>query len=138
MFLGFLPEWVGDLSSVLGLPAIVLAILVYVLGRRNANRKLDVEEGTLKKSEFDSYTEAQRRDLADARAETTAAEGKAAEALDRLDQMEEVYDQMREIIHKLRALVRKLINRTKYEMSPEEWKEFEQTKPVPRPPRRPR
>lgn len=131
-------EVIATISSFMGFPAIVLAVIVWVLGRRNANRKLVVEEGTLKKSEFDSYTEAQRKDLADAKAETEAAEGKAQEALDRVDVMEGVYDEMRDIIYRLRSLVRKLITKTGYEMSAEELAEFEQTKPVPRPPRRPK
>lgn len=131
-------EVLATVSSFMGFPAIVLAIIVWVLGRRNANRKLVVEEGTLKKSEFDSFTEAQSRELATARQEARDAKAESDECADRLDRMEEVYDQMREIIHKLRALVRKLIQRTNYQMSAEELAEFEQTKPVPRPPRRPK
>src|SRR5690606_13844820 len=131
----FLPEWVGNLSSILGLPAIVIAVLTWLLGRRDANRRLVVEEGTLKKSEFDSFTEAQSKALERAEKEAKDAKQEADEANDRLDVMDELYEQMRESIHRLRSLVRRVIQKTEYVMTPEERAEFESTKPLPRPPR---
>jgi hypothetical protein len=138
MFLGFLPAWVGDLSSVLGVPAIVIAVLMWALGRRDANRKLDVDEGALKRSEFDSFTEAQNKALEGARKESHDAKVEADGVSDRLDLMDELYDQMREAIDTLRSLMRRILAKTKYEMTPEEKAEFESTKPPRRPPRIPR
>lgn len=135
MFLGFLPAWVGDLSSVLGLPAIALAVLVWWLGRKGANRKLEVEEGTLKKSEFDSLTAAQDKAIERAQAEAKEAKEEADEVRDRLDIMDELYDQMRETIIWLRGFVRKLVRTTGYVMDAKELVEFEQTRPPKRPPR---
>jgi predicted component of type VI protein secretion system len=136
MFLGFLPAWVGDLSSILGIPAIVIAVLMWALGRRDANRKLIVEEGSLKKSEFDSFTAAQNIALSDARKEAAEAKAEVDALGDRLDLMDSLYDQMRETIMWLRTFVRKLVARTSYTMDPDEAAEFEMTKPPPRPPRR--
>jgi hypothetical protein len=138
MFLGFLPAWVGDLSSILGVPAIVIAVLMWALGRRDANRKLDVDEGALKRSEFDSFTEAQNKALEGARKEAHDAKIEADEISDRLDLMDELYDQMREAIHTLRSLMRRILSKTKYEMTPAEQAEFDSTKPPRRPPRVPR
>lgn len=135
MFSGLLPDWIVDLSSILGLPAIVIAVLMWALGRRDANRKLIVEEGTLKRSEFDSFTEAQNRALEAARAEARAAKVEADEISDRLDVMDELYDQMREAIHTLRSLLRRILTKTKYVMTDDERHEFEITKPPSRPPR---
>jgi len=135
-FLGFLPSWIGDLSSVLGLPAIVLAVIVFLLNRRGANRRLVVEEGTLKKSEFESFTVAQNTALEGARKEIKEAKDEADYVSDRLDVMDELYDQMRESIMWLRSYVRKITSRSSYVMSVEEQAEFEMTKPPARPPRR--
>lgn len=135
MFLGFLPNWVGDVASILSLPAILVAIVTWLLGRKDANRKLIVEEGSLKKSEFDSFTEAQNAALNAARAEASAAKREADEANDRLDLMDDLYDGMREAIHRLRSLVRKVVANASYQMTKDELAEFEATKPLPRPPR---
>lgn len=135
MFLGFLPDWVGDLSSILGIPAIVITVLMWALGRRDANRKLVVDEGALKRSEFDSFTEAQNKALEGARKDASEAKHEADEISDRIDIMDELYDQMRDSIHTLRGLMRRILAKTRYEMTLEEKAEFESTKPPIRPPR---
>lgn len=142
-YLGFLPVWVGDLFSVLGLPAIVLAVVVFLLNKKGANRKLVVEEGSLKKSEFDSFTVAQnlalagaREEAATARAEAKEAKDEADETADRLDVMDALYDEMRDGIMWLRGFVKKLVRETAYTMTAEELREFDMTKPPQRPPRR--
>jgi hypothetical protein len=136
LFLGVLPDWVGQFLSVLGAPAILLAIVVFILGRKQANRKLDVDEGTLKRSEFDSFTEAQNTALADARSQASNAQNTANSANDRLDVMDDMYDQMRDSINWLRTFVKKLLSQpTAYKMTPEESRQFDMTKPPIRPPR---
>lgn len=134
-FLGFLPDWIGDLLSVLGLPAVILAFIVWLLGRRDANRRLTVDEGTLKKSEFDSFTEAQREQLKISQQEAKDAKAEADDNADRVDTLEDLYDNMRDVIHRLRNLFRKVVAKTGYTMTAEEIAEFEATKPLPRPPR---
>ena len=129
LFLGVFPAWVGDLLSILGAPAILLAIVVWVLGRRDANRRLEVDEGTLKKTEFDSFTAAQTTALEDARNE-------ADKANDRLDIMDDLYDQMRDSINWLRGFVKKITASGTYSLTADEKVEFEKTKPPARPPRR--
>lgn len=142
LFLGFLPEWVGQLSSILGLPAIIIAILVWALGRRDANRKLVVDEGTLKKTEFEAVTseydnllKSSQADAAAAKTDAKAAKDEADSVSDRLDIMDGLYDEMRDIIMSLRGIVQKLMRKTNYEMTQVELTEFEATKPPPRPPR---
>lgn len=136
MFLGILPAWVGDLFSVLGLPAILLAVILFILNSKGANRKLVVEEGGLKKSEFDSITDAQNKAIERAESAAEDAETKASIAVERADVLDGLYEEMREIIHKLRAQVRRVIASTNYQMSPDELADFEMTKPPPRPPMR--
>lgn len=132
---GFLPAWASDLMVIgaflLGPSGLIWAILQ----SRGANRHLVVEEGTLKKSEFDSITQAQSKLLEDARAEAAAAKREADEANDRLDTMDELYDQMRDVVHRLRSLFRRVVSKSGYSMTDSERAEFENTKPVPRPPR---
>lgn len=136
MFLGILPAWVGDLFSILGLPAILLAIVLWFLNSKGANRKLVVEEGSLKKSEFDSVTTAQNSAIARLEREAKEAKEEGAEALDRLDVMDTLYEEMRESIHKMRSMIRRIVSQTGYVMTPDDIAELEATKPPPRPPRK--
>lgn len=135
-FLGVFPGWIGDLLSILGVPAILLAIVVYVLNRKSANRKLVVDEGSLKRTEFESFTAAQNTALERAGKEAKEAKAEADEVSDRLDVMDGLYDQMRESIIWLRSYVKKITSMTGYAMTASESREFEATKPPPRPPRR--
>lgn len=136
LFLGVLPGWLGDLLSILGLPAILLAVVVALLGRKNANRKMVVDEGTLKKTEFDSFTEAQNKEMQRLAQESKDNKAEADEALDRIDTLDELYDGMRDIVFRLRSLLQRIITKSNYTMTAEELAEFEATKPLPRPPRR--
>jgi hypothetical protein len=135
-FLGVFPAWVGDLLSILGLPAILLALVVYILGRKQANRKMDVDEGTLKKTEFDSFTDAQTKEMQRLALESRANKDEADENADRIDTLDELYDGMRDIVFRLRSLLQKIIAKTGYQMTPAELAELEATKPLPRPPRK--
>lgn len=136
MFLGLLPDWVGDLLTIVAVAVGLPGLLLWVLGRKDANRKLNVEEGTLKKSEFDSIVEAQNGTIEGLRAELREVREENKEALDRLDLMDEVYETMRDGMHRLRGLVRQMVRATNYTMTPEQQHEFDMTKPPPRPPRR--
>lgn len=136
LFLGVFPAWVGDLLSILGLPAILLVAVTFLLNKKQANRKLNVDEGTLKRSEFDSFTEAQNKALEGARKEAQDAKDESDANADRLDVMDDLYDGMRDIVFRLRTLFQKVVKNTGYTMTKEDLAEFEATKPLPRPPRK--
>lgn len=136
MFLGVFPAWVGDLLSVFGLPAILLLIVQQLLQRKQANRKLVVDEGTLKRSEFDSFTTAQNDALEGARQEIKDAKADAREANDHADRLDDAFEAMREAFYRLRSWARKTLENHHVELTAEELAEFEATKPPPRPSRR--
>lgn len=116
------PGWVGDLLSIagpaLGLPAIVSIILT----RRNANRKLEVEEGGLKVSEFEALRAAYKQDRQEAEAEN--------DRLHRdIDALRDDLDHFRDILRSLRSLFQRVVIRTNVTLTAEEQREFEATRP---------
>lgn len=132
MFLGVLPQWIGDILSVLGLPAILLAVVLFLLNRKDANRKLEVEEGSLKRSEFDSITNEYSELYKTADARATAAESKADSAMSRVGELNDEVVDLRDMIHQLRSLFRRVLNRNNIQMTSAEQEEFDRIKPPPR------
>lgn len=127
---GILPDWVGDslslLALVLGTPGVVL----FFLGRKGANRKLEVEEGGLSVTVFNAQTAAYK-DLLD-RANTRAAnaEKEAKEANEKIDALQQEYAHMNSKINRLYNLFNRVLARNKIILTEEERTELEETKPT--------
>lgn len=129
MFLGIMPDWVGDTLSVLG-PALGLpAIISIILTRRNANRKLQVEEGGLKVSEFEALRTAYREDRLE-------AEATADTLRNEINGLRDDLDAFREMVRSLRSLFQRVVTRAEVTLTAGEQREFEATRPPVR--RRPR
>ena len=114
---GFLPDWVGDtltiIAVVLGTPGIIL----WTLNRKQANRKLEVEEGGLTVSQFNAALPAYK-DLLD-RANSAASEaGKDARSAKK-----EVNILERKLARAIRLLM-SIIQRANIQLTPEEEKEL--------------
>jgi len=95
---GVLPDWVGDtvtiLAAVLGLPGIIL----WVLSRKQANRKLVVDEGGLTVAQFNAALPAYKDLLDRANDEREAAEKERDEALRKIGPLEhELYKTQSEV-----------------------------------------
>lgn len=114
---GFLPDWVGDtltiIAVVLGTPGIIL----WALNRKQANRKLEVEEGGLTVSQFNAALPAYK-DLLD-RADTAANDARE----DARSAKREVNILERKLARAIRLLM-SIIQRANIQLTPEEEKEL--------------
>lgn len=116
---GFLPDWFGDtltvIAVVLGLPGIIL----WVLNRKQVNRKLEVEEGGLTVSQFNAALPAYK-DLLD-RADNAAAKAQT----EATDAKREVNTLERKLARAIRLLMA-VIQRANIQLTPEEEKELQE------------
>lgn len=114
---GFLPDWVGDtltiIAVVLGTPGIIL----WGLNRKQANRKLEVEEGGLTVSQFNAALPAYK-DLLD-RADAAASDARK----DARSAKREVNILERKLARAIRLLM-SIIQRANIQLTPEEEKEL--------------
>lgn len=129
LFLGVLPKWIGDLlallGTVLGLPAIIL----FFLGKNNANRALKVDESGAEVSEFEALRKAYKDDKAEAETKRIAAELKAEGVQRELEEVRGEVDHLRTDVGILRRLINGFVRRYKITMTDEERTDFDSTKP---------
>lgn len=136
MFLGFLPSWIGDLLTIilaaLGLPSIIL----FLLGRRNANRHLNVEEGSLKVDEFDAIKggykdlwDASKKDAASAKADADAARADAATARLEATEAKKSAQGAEASVRKLYTLITTIVKKNDLTLSADDLAILEQTRP---------
>lgn len=133
LWLGVLPKWVGDLFAlagpVLGIPAIIL----FLLGKNNANRSLQVDESGAEVSEFEALRKAYKEDKAEAEAKRIAAELKSEGVSNELASVHEEVNELRSDVGILRRLITSLVRRNRITMTDDERRDFEATKPRGRP-----
>lgn len=138
---GFLPEWVGDtltiIAVVLGTPGIIL----WLLNRKEANRRLEVDEGGLTVAQFNAALPAYKDLLDRATKERDAAADRVEEI--RAEFQEELDDQAAELdivedkLSRAIRLIKTLIARAQIELTPTESLELEEIRRrVPRSPKR--
>lgn len=130
-----LPPIISDIMLIVAFVAGPTGLIWGILQRKDANRKLVVEEGGLEVTEFDSQR-AGFKMLLDEQKELTAkalAELKASQ--EQRDQQADDIDELRGLLMETRSLFRRVVARSNIVLTPEEQKEFEATKP-PRPRRR--
>lgn len=142
------------------IPGTAIAVVSALLGRKNANRKMIVEEGALETTKFDSIT-AKYEDLlerseaatadhkasaeeakaaaveaskaaASAQAAADAALAEAAEYKKERETLVNTVADQGEKLERLRVLFEKVIARNNIVLTTEELEEFEATKPVAR------
>ena len=121
---GFLPEWVGDTLSLLALVTGLPAILLWFLNRKDANRKLKVEEGGLTVSQFNAALPAYQDMLNRADAERKEAVRLSLEYKEELNEVREKQD-------RLIQLITALVARTGIVLTAAEIEELEATRPRP-------
>jgi hypothetical protein len=122
MFGSLLPDWIGDavtlIAVALGLPGIIL----HLLSRKGANRKLQIDEGGLSVQVFNAQN-AGYKDLLD-RAERTAREATGT--------VEEFKTELRNVnnrLNKMYAFLSRIIYKNDIELNDEEKAEFEAVNP---------
>lgn len=133
-----LPGWVGDTISLVSLAIGAPALILWLLGRKDANRKLNVEEGGLTVDQFNAALPAYQGLLTDVRAELATSKAETATVVAQLEEAEGVIEDVRDevyVLHnsviKLRELISRLISKHHFVLTPEELDELEQTKPGP-------
>jgi len=135
---GLLPDWVGDtltiIATVLGLPGIIL----FLLSRKQANRKLEVEEGGLTVDQFNAALPAYKDLLDRANTERKEAVDERKEALGRVgaltDQLRETRDEVDDLEDKLVLaveLIETILHRSEVQFTPEDHKKLARIKPSP-------
>ena len=135
---GILPDWVGDtvtiLAAVLGLPAIIL----WVLNRKQANRKLVVEEGGLTVAQFNAALPAYKDLLDRANTERETAEKERDDALRRIGPLEhELFKTQTEVnslddkLEEAVQLFTSVIERSEVSLTHDELRRLERIKPSP-------
>lgn len=132
MILDFLPPW---LANTLILAAFLLggtSPLWLFLQRKDANRKLVVEEGSLDVSQFDALTKTYQDLLTRANNATAAAVAEVEKSQKAREDMQAEFEELRASQHQLRDLFRRVVARSNITLTPDEQREFDATKPRPR------
>jgi hypothetical protein len=133
---GIFPEWVGDtvtiIATVLGLPGLIL----WFLGRKDANRKLVVEESGLTVAQFNAALPAYKDLLDRANNERDAADKEKQEAFAKVVPLEKELSQTRAEVHSLDdklkeavELFRTVIERSEITLTHEELRRLERITP---------
>lgn len=120
--LSLIPDWLGDSISLIALAAGVPGIILFLLNKKGANRKLQIEEGGLSVQVFNAQN-AGYKDLLD-RADRTATEA--------TNKVEEFKEELKDITGKLNrmyAFVSRIIYKNDIELNDEEKAEFERISP---------
>jgi hypothetical protein len=119
---GFLPDWVGDtltlIALVLGTPGIIL----YLLGRKDANRKLVVDEGGLTVDQFNAALPAYK-DLLDRSNKDRDA------AISKMGEYKVELDNIRDNQERLVKLFLSVVARSNITLTADERAELEATRP---------
>lgn len=132
-------EMLQAASSVLGFPAIIVALLLFLLNRKGANKKLSLDERNTNVTEFDAKLKAYQ-DLLD-RSNEAGAEAllSVIELKERVNALEEAdtaksheIDSANKKIELLRKQFTSYIERTGVPLTPEEQEIFDMTVPSPR------
>lgn len=119
------------LAVVLALIAAAVPVtLSALLGRRNANKKLQLDETTVILSGTDSQIRAYQDLLDRANAAVERAEKINKESNDRISQLEETMREQDWQIATLRKLFQRVVNRSNIALTPEEQEIFDSTKPM--------
>lgn len=127
--LSFFPGWVSDVMLILAFIAGPTGLIWGVLQRRDANRKLVVEEGGLEVDRFD----AQRQGFNDLLREQKALTDRAVAELEasRKQRERETIDieELRRMLVQIRDLFSRVVERSNIVLTPEEQEEFDATQP---------
>lgn len=136
---GLLPDWVGDtltiIAAVLGLPGIIL----FVLTRKQANRKLEVEEGGLTVDQFNAALPAYKDLLDRANEERKEAVDEKKDAVRRVEtltlELRETRDEVDDLEDRLVLaveLIESFVSRSEIQFTPEDHRKLARIKPSPR------
>lgn len=127
--------WAGVLLA--SIPSISITLITALLGRKNANRHLNVEEGSLSVDVFAEQRQAYNALLTESRTATQAALDELkiyrderttfSEQLEAANQARMDTDRK---LERLRVLFAKVVQRSNIELTPEEEIEFGDTKPA--------
>jgi len=139
--LSFLPSWVSDIMLILAFIAGPTGLIWGFLQRKDANRKLVVEEGGLQVDQFEAQRQAfndllreQREITARAIAELGEVRTELKESRDQRAELTSDVEELRAMLVQTRDLFKRVVARSNITLTPDEQHEFEMTKP--RPPRR--
>jgi hypothetical protein len=130
-----LPPIVSDAMLIIAFIAGPTGLIWGILQRKDANRKLVVEEGGLEVSEFDSQRAGFKMLLDEQKELTSKALAELKASQDQRNQQADDMDELRGMLIDIRALFKRVVARSNITLTPDEQKEFEATKP-PRPRRR--
>jgi septal ring factor EnvC (AmiA/AmiB activator) len=140
--LSFLPSWVSDIMLILAFIAGPTGLIWGFLQRKDANRKLVVEEGGLEVDQFEAQRQAfndllreQREITARALAELADTRKELSESRDQRKEMADDIEDLRSMLIQTRDLFKRVVARSNIVLTPDEQREFDATKP-PRPRRR--
>lgn len=120
--MGPLPDWVRDGLSLVALIFGTPGIILFLLGRKGANRKLIVEESGVTVDQFNAALPAYK-DLLD------RANKDRDEALAKLSEYKEELDDVRDKQNRLIRLIFTVAARGDLELTPNEQSELEASKP---------
>ena len=126
-----------SILSLVGIGTAVPAIILFLLQRRNANKKLEIEEDTLSVNVFNAQTKAYQ-DLLDRADRTTQAalaelktyQAERKEILKKVDMQNEVLELTNTNLQKIRTLFQAVVKRSNIVLTPAEQKVFDETKPI--------
>lgn len=140
----------GEIASVVALAfgsGAVPGVILFLLNRRGANKKLEIEEGGLGVNVFEAQTTAyenllnrQTQATNDALTELGKYKAERTSILEKVEKLERAdEDRSQELrstntkLETLRALFQQYVNRTGIPLTPEEQLIFEETKPITKP-----
>ena len=139
--LSFLPGWVSDVMLILAFIAGPTGLIWGFLQRKDANRKLVVEEGGLQVDQFEAQRQAfndllreQKEINAGAAKELSSVREELKESREQRAHLTEDVEELRAMLTQTRDLFKRVVARSNITLTPDEQHEFEMTKP--RPPRR--
>ena len=129
---GFLPTWVSDIMLILAFIAGPTGVIWGILQRKDANRKLLVEEGDHDISEFESLTATYKDLLTRANQATDNAVAEVKASVIQRQNMQGEIDELRDSVHDVRGLMRDVLRKHNIQLTPAEQARFDATKPRPR------
>lgn len=129
----------GIIGGLLGIPGII----AWMLGRKDANKKLEIEEGGLNVTQFNSIinsykgiAEAAEASAASAKESAAMSQAAAEAALAQLKENQVEVTELRSKLSTVRDLFTSVLKRNGITMTAEELKLFEETSPAWRRPAR--
>lgn len=129
---GFLPDWLADSIALAGIFLGVPGIILFLLNKKGANRKLVVEEGGLTVAQFNAALPAYMDLLDREKGNAEAARIEIKAFTTEREEMKTEIASLRENQRRLYFLFLDVVRANNIQLTSEQQHEFESTKPRPR------